>query len=255
MRLEGTRAAITGASSGIGRRMAVEFAEEGADVAIGDIREDPKDEGKRPTAEAVEARGRDALFREVDVADQAACAAFVDEAADAFGGLDILVNNAGAFPRSARGKTVEELSAEEWRRIIDVNLTGVYNCSKFAIDHLRASPAGRVINVASKIGLVGHPASPAYGSAKAGVVLLTKQMAIDFAPEAVTVNAICPGVIETGTKQFRFELKGDRMRENTPLPFLGEPRDIARAAVFLASEDGRFITGHSLVVDGGWTAR
>ena len=255
MRLDGKRAVITGASSGIGRRIAIQFAEEGADVAIGDVRERPKEEGEPPTAEAVRNRGRDAVFREVDVADQAQCEAFVETAAEEFDGIDVLVNNAGTFLDSARGKTLEELSLEEWNRMLAINLTGVYNCAKFAMPYVRESDGGRVINIASKMGLVGHPTIHAYGAAKGGVVLLTRAMAIDYAPDSVTVNAICPGIIETGNKPHRFEIKGDRMEANTPLPFFGEPRDVAHAAVFLASEEARFVTGQALAVDGGWTAR
>lgn len=255
MRLEDTRAVITGGSSGIGRQMAIDFAEEGADVAIGDIREEPKGDETVPTAELVAERGREAFFYEVDVADQAQCERLVEQAAAELGGIDVFVNNAGLFLDSARGKTVEALTLEEWSRMIDINLTSVYSCSKFAIPHLRESDQPRLINIASKMGLVGHPAIPAYGSAKAGVVLLTKAMAIDYAPEAITVNAICPGVIKTGTKLHRFEQKGDRMVENTPLPYLGEPADIARTAVFLASADAKFITGQAIAVDGGWTAQ
>lgn len=255
MQLENRNAVITGGASGIGRRMAIEFSKEGANVAVGDIREDPKGDEETPTAELLRDRGATAHFYEVDVADHAACEALVESAAADLGGIDVFVNNAGLFLDSARGKTVEALSLEEWSRMIDINLTSVYSCSKFAVPHLRESEAPRLINVASKMGLVGHPAIPAYGSAKAGVILLTKGMAIDFAEDAITVNAICPGIIKTGTKLHRFDLKGDRMATNTPLPYFGEPLDIARTAVFLASDDAKFITGQAIAVDGGWTAQ
>lgn len=255
MDLTDRAAVITGGAQGIGRHVAIEFADRGADVAIGDVRETPKGDADTPTVELVRDRGRDAVFRETDVTQQADCERLVDTAVDRFGGVDVLVNNAGAFPMAARGKTVEELSEEHWDEIVDVNLKSVYNCTKSAIPHVRESDAGRVVNVASKMGLVGHAAAPAYSAAKGGIVTLTKQMAVDYAADAVTVNVICPGVVVTGTKGYRFDQKGDRMQENTPLPYLGEPEDIANAAAYLASEGGRFITGHALVVDGGWTAQ
>ncbi|MGM0590440.1 MAG: SDR family NAD(P)-dependent oxidoreductase [Halobacteriota archaeon] len=254
MRLEDTVVVVTGGSSGIGRQIGLECAREGADVAIGDVTEESKNEGAGPTAEAVRELGREAVFRQVDVSDQAQCEAFVEAAAEELGGIDVLVNNAGAFPQSMREKTVEELSAEEWETLIGINLDGAYNCSKFAMPHIRESDRGRVVNIASKLGIVGHKQAPAYTAAKGGVISLTKQMAVDYADEAITVNVICPGIIETGTKQYRLEQKGERMKRNTLLPYFGSPDDIARATVFLASEDGRFITGHSLVIDGGWTA-
>jgi NAD(P)-dependent dehydrogenase (short-subunit alcohol dehydrogenase family) len=254
MGLNGKTAIITGGAQGIGRETARTLAAEGVNVSIGDINQEPKGGGV-PTHEVIKEQGQDSLFRETDVSNADDCRRLVEDTVDAFGSVDILVNNAGLFPSEARGKTVAELSVDEWRQIIEINLDGAFNCSKFAIPHIVESDAGRVINVSSKMCMVGHPESSAYSSAKGGIITLTKQMAIDFAPDAVTVNAICPGIIETGTKQYRFDQKGDRMREQTPLPYLGTAEDIANAARFLASPDARFITGHALVVDGGWTAQ
>lgn len=255
MTLADNVAVVTGGASGLGRAIAVELAERGADVAIGDVREAPKGDDRGPTADLVRERGREAIYVETDVSEQTDCRALVDATVDRFGGIDVLVNNAGAFPEDARQKTVEELEEAYWDEIVDVNLKSVYNCTKAAMPHVKASDAGRVVNVASKMGLVGHKAAPAYSAAKGGIVTLTKQMAVDYAPDGVTVNVICPGVIVTGTKSYRFDQKGDRMERNTPLPYLGEPRDIANAAAFLAGKGGRFVTGHALVVDGGWTAQ
>ncbi|MGM0590118.1 MAG: SDR family NAD(P)-dependent oxidoreductase [Halobacteriota archaeon] len=254
MKLENRTAVVTGGASGIGRAIAIAFAEEGANVAIGDIQRLPKN-SDTSTVEKIEEAGSNAIFVETNVARQDDCRALVEAAADAFGGVDVLVNNAGGFPPESRGKNIAELPEDEWDNIIDVNLKGAYNCCHCALPYIEESSAGRIINVASKMGLVGHPNAPAYSAAKGAVVNLTRQVAIDYADESVTVNTLTPGIIVTGTKGYRFEDKADRMRDNTPLPFLGESEDIAGAAVYLASEEARFVTGHNLVVDGGWTAQ
>jgi NAD(P)-dependent dehydrogenase (short-subunit alcohol dehydrogenase family) len=254
MRLSGRTALVTGGSSGIGRAIALAFADAGASVAIGDLKRSPKS-AETPTAEAIREDGGDAIFRETDVRDADDCASLVDATADQLGGIDIVVNNAGGFPPESRGKTIAELSVDEWDAIIEVNLTGVRNCTSPAVEFLNESDAGRVINIASKMGLVGHPEAPAYAAAKGGIISLTKQLAIEYAPDEITVNSISPGIIVTDTKGYRFDQKGTRMQENTPLPYLGTPEDVAQAGLFLASDSGRFVTGHDLVVDGGWTAQ
>lgn len=254
MDLEGKTAVVTGGRQGIGKTTAIELAKQGATVAIGDIEEEPKSGGKT-TVEEITELGRNGLFVRTDVTDTDNCERLISRTIDEFGGIDILVNNAGAFPQESRGKRIDQLEPDEWDTIIDINLTGVYNCSHAALSHLSESDAGRVVNISSKMGLVGHKESPAYSAAKGGVVTLSKQMAIDFASDAVTVNTVCPGIILTGTKRYRMEQKGDRMKANTPLPYLGKPIDIARAVAFLASDGGRFITGQTLTIDGGWTAQ
>jgi NAD(P)-dependent dehydrogenase (short-subunit alcohol dehydrogenase family) len=254
MQLPGKTAIITGGSSGIGRAIALTLAEAGASVGVGDLKRSPKSAAV-PTAEKIREDGGDAIFRETDVRDADDCTTLVEATTDQLGGLDIVVNNAGGFPPEARGKTIADLSADEWESIIEVNLTGVRNCTSPAVESLKESDAGRIINIASKMGVVGHQEAPAYAAAKGGIISLTKQLAIDHAPEAITVNSISPGIIVTDTKEYRFDKKGDRMRENTPLPYLGKPEDVAQSALFLASDSGRFVTGHNLVIDGGWTAK
>jgi len=262
MRLENRSAVVTGGSSGIGRAIALELAREGADVAVGDVRETPVDVGaSKTTVQRVRDIGRNALFRETDVIDGDDVEGLVDETADAFGGLDILVNNAGI----GRSGSVADLSTDDWDAVIEVNLSGVFRCSKAALPHLIESDHGRIINIASQLGLVGYPDSPAYCASKGGVVNLTRQMAIDYSDAGVTVNAICPGPVKTSMTRTADadevesweddEQRRDFYLDRILMDFLAEPEDIGRAAVFVASEDARFMTGHNLVIDGGYLAR
>lgn len=258
MQLSDTVAIVTGAAGGVGRGIALALAQEGADVAICDVREFPDQEADvRSTADLVRETGQKGLFRRADVTDEAAVEAFVAETVEEFGGLDVVVNNAGILPKEAREQTADELDTSLWTNIIDVNLTGMFHCVKHGIPCLRESDRPRIINIASQLGLVGHPTAPAYCASKGGVINFTRQLAVDYGPENIPVNAICPGFIDTETKKYRLE--DDETREmyesNTLLPFFGEPLDIGRGAVFLASDDARFMTGQCLVIDGGWTAR
>jgi len=253
MRLDGARALVTGGASGIGRGIALELAEAGADVAVGDLREEPlMDFKETPTHERVEELGREGLFYEADVSEEAEARALVEATAETFGGLDIMVNNAGT---NIEG-TVEQQSYEDWREVMSVNLDGVFLCSKYAIPHLRESDRGRVINVSSQVAFVAWPRNAAYDASKAAVSHLTRQMAIDLSPDGVTVNAVCPGPIKTKKMKESladFEIK-NRYDEKVLTPFVGEPEDIGKAAVYLCSDAGRYVNGHNLVVDGGWLA-
>lgn len=255
---------VTGAASGIGRGIALALAEAGADIVVADV--DPRpadgrgaderpaaDDEREPTTDLVERAGADAAFVETDVTDADAVEDLVAATVDAFGGLDVLVNNAGV----SHDGTIEETPEAEWRRVLDVNLTGVYHCTRAAMPHLRESEAARVINIASQLGHVGVPRRPAYCASKGGVVNLTRQLALDYADVPVLVNAICPGVVRTPLTE---DLLADpasrkRLERMTPLPYFGDPADVGALAAFLASESARFITGQSFVVDGGYLAR
>jgi len=260
MQLEDRAAIVTGGSSGIGRSIALEFAREGADVCVADVRHDPKDvEETEPTAEKAADLPGEAIFRETDVTDPGSVQSTVADAADAFGGLDVLVNNAGI----ARDGMVHEASEDDWHDVVEVNLSGAYRCAKAAMPHIRESEHGRVINVASQMGFVGFGESAAYCASKGGLVNLTRQMAVDYSPEGVTVNGICPGPIKTSMTRdesndaawYEDESKLDQYEEMVLTPTIGQPEDIGRAAVFVASEDARFMTGHNLVIDGGYVAK
>ena len=255
MVLQGRTAVVTGASSGIGRGICVEFAREGANVVVADIQEAPKrgkyheQETVTPTAEEVENLGAKALFVQTDVADDGAVATLMAAAADEFGGIDIVVNNAGIFTLGDS----QELPVAEWERIMGVNLKSNFLTTRYALPHIRKSAAGRIINIAS-VHAFGGGGGPAYAPAKAAVVNLTRDTAVEVGADNITVNAICPGYIETAIQDYLTQEQIDGAREKTPLPRFGTPRDIGRACVFLASDDAAWITGVALPVDGGWLA-
>lgn len=251
--LENKTAIVTGGASGNGRAIALELAKAGVDVAIGDVQEEPKlEKHTETTAEAVRAHGRDAIFREIDVSKGEEAKALIEATLDELGEPNILVNNAGIFPSGA----IDEISPADWDRTFDVNLKGIYHCSKYAIPYLREQNHARIINLSSQLGLVGLAESSAYCASKGGIANLTRQMAIDYADDRITVNAVNPGVIRTSMTKPQLEDPEQRadIEENTLLPYLGEPEDVGQAAVFLASEWANYVTGHCLVVDGGWTA-
>jgi NAD(P)-dependent dehydrogenase (short-subunit alcohol dehydrogenase family) len=262
MELEKRTALVTGGSSGIGRAIALEFAREGANVAVGDVRESPKDVGESiATADRIREIGPEALYRETDVTDPDQVDRLVAETVETFGGLDILVNNAGI----SRDGRVHDTSEQDWQDIVDVNLSGAFRCAKAAMPHLLESEHGRVINVASQMGFVGMPESAAYCATKGGMVNLTRQMALDYSGDGVTVNGICPGPIKTSMSRegsaddpkawYEDEDELAHYEEQVLTPAIGEPEDVGRAAVFVASDDARFMTGHNLVIDGGYVAK
>jgi NAD(P)-dependent dehydrogenase (short-subunit alcohol dehydrogenase family) len=250
MDLDNRTAVVTGAATGIGRAVAVELAKKGANVVVGDVTEDPtlEWEGDRTTVERVKAIGPAAQFVETDVSDPNDAAVLVDSAASEFGGIDILVNNAGVTTDGA----VDETSLEEWRRIQSVNVDGIYHCSRAAVPHLRENDSGRIINVASQRGLLGGATDrkAAYCASKGAAVQLSRQMAVDYGPDSITVNAICPGPVESNMTDLAEEEAF--IRDNIVTPYIGRPDDIGHVAAFLASDEARYITGHALVVDGGY---
>lgn len=246
---------VTGASSGIGRGIALRFAEEGADVVIADVQEEPKageyfdTDVTTPTAAVIsEEHGREARYVETNVSNPESVRAMIDETVDEFGGIDVLVNNAGiVVPGDS-----QELSVEEWRDVVSVNLDGEFYCAKFAIPHLKES-RGDIVNVAS-VHAVDGGAGPPYASSKAGVVNLTKDLAVELGNAGVRVNAVCPGPIATPMQDIWSEEALAAQEEAVLVDRFGEPEDIANAAVFLASDEASFIQGEALFVDGGWTA-
>ena len=237
---------VTGAGSGIGRAAALAFAAEEADVAAYDISTAACEE----TAGLVRAAGGTALALTGDVADPVDVQLAVAEAVKRFGGLDVLFNNAGIAAR----ERVTEQDEATWDEVLRINLRGVYVCSKYAIPHLRR-PGGAVVNTASVVGLVGVRNRAAYATSKGAIVTLTKNMALDYAAEGVRVNAVCPGFVRTGlTKSLFADPERERaITDMHPLGRLADAEDIARAVMFLASDDARMITGQALAVDGGFT--
>jgi len=249
--LEGRVALVTGAASGIGRAIAARFVAEGAATLLADVNE----AAGMTAAEETRRQGGRTRFVHVDVRCAADCARAVDGALAAFGALHILVNCAGVIRRS----TVTELSEADWDLVMDVNAKSVFLMSRAAIPRL-AVVRGTIVNIASGWGLAAGPRAAAYCASKAAVVLLTKAMAIDHGPQGIRVNCICPG--DTDTPMLRSEarqigqLEAEFLAEaaRRPLRRIGRPEEIAGAAVFLASDAARFITGTTLVVDGGGLA-
>lgn len=191
-----------------------------------------------------------AIFERTDVTDDADVESTIEAAIDRYGGIDVLVNSAGVTGQGA----VHEVSEAEWDRIHDVNVKGVVRCSKHAISHLRESDQPRIVNISSQRGMRGGATTEkaAYVSSKGAVTNLTRQMALDYGPEGIAVNAICPGPIESGMTPIETEADRERLLDGILTPFVGVPEDIAPAAVLLASDGGRYIHGHNLVIDGGY---
>jgi meso-butanediol dehydrogenase/(S,S)-butanediol dehydrogenase/diacetyl reductase len=249
MRFKDQGVLVTGGASGIGEKVACAFGREGAVVAIGD--RDAK--GAERVAEAVRKEGGRAHAFELDVTDQKAVAAFVTRAGDRLGRLDVLVNSAGVREIAS----VLELSLEEWNRVIGINLTGTFLCSQaFARAVIAKGNKAAIVNLASTLGVVAAPDRPAYTASKHAVVGLTKEMGMEFGERGIRVNAVGPGVIRTPLTERYFQdaEQAQRIRDLHSLARWGEPDEIAKAILFLASDDASFCTGTTLIVDGGWTA-
>jgi glucose 1-dehydrogenase len=254
--LAGKIAIVTGASSGIGRAIARSFASEGAAVVIADIAADPL-EGGEPTARLIQRAGGTVSFETTDVGNWDDIDRLVGTTVARHGRLDVMVNNAAIYS----GTALLETSAAQWEQVLRVNLTGMFNGCKRAIQQMilqepRNEVRGRLINLGSQQGIVTSPRDAPYGVSKAGAIYLTKQIAVDYAKDLIVCNCISPGKIVTGRPGLPMDpALLDNARRRTPWPRLGEPQDIANAAVFLASDRATYMTGSNLVVDGGWLAR
>ncbi len=252
MRLAGKVAIVTGGGSGIGRATALLFAQEGARVVVADY----APEGGQETVRMIQQHGGEALFVESDVSNAEDMQRLVQTTVDAYGRIDILVNNAAVtIPAS-----VVDATEEVWDKTMEIDLKGVFLLSKYAIPHMINGGGGSVINMASMCGLVASPNQAPYSAAKGGVVALTRQMAIDYARYNIRVNGIAPS--EVRTPMFLGfinhapdpEKKMQELVARIPMGRVAEPEEIARAALFLASDESSYITGVTLPVDGGLTA-
>ena len=253
--LAGRVAIVTGAASGIGRAIALAFASEGALVVVADTREQPI-EGGEPTVAQIRRAGGQALFWPTDVSRWADIDRLVAETVRMHGRLDIMVNNAAIYT----GTRLTDTTEAQWNQVMAVNLTGMFfGCKRAVQQMLTQQPVGeargRIVNISSQHGMIAAPRDCAYGVSKAGAVYITRQIAVDFARDLIICNAVAPGKIITGKASADSDpARLDYARGRTPWPRLGEPKDVAGAALFLASDMASYITGHNLMVDGGWMA-
>jgi NAD(P)-dependent dehydrogenase (short-subunit alcohol dehydrogenase family) len=251
-RLNGKVALVTGGGSGIGRASALAFAREGARVVVADVNV----EGGQATAQAITSSGLDAIFVRADVTRTADVKAMIDKTIEAYGQLDCALNNAGI--EGSVGVSIADYAEDDWDRVIDINLKGVWLCMKYEISRMLESGGGTIVNTASIAGLVGGTFGSAYFASKHGVVGLTKAAAVEYGQANIRVNAVCPGVIQTEMAE---RLMQDKQEVETavtslhPMGRLGTPEEIAETVVWLSSSEASFVTGQALAVDGGYVAQ
>lgn len=256
MRLKDKVAVITGATSGIGRAAAILFAREGAKVVVVGRREAAGEE----TVRRIKAMGGESIFVRADISKADEIKTMVDQTVQTYRKIDILFNNAGILPDASK-KELIDLSEEVWDQVMEVNVKGVFLTSKYVIPEMVKTGGGSIINTSSNVGHIAMKNRSVYVTSKGGVTLLTKAMALDYAPYNIRVNCVCPALVETEmaseflkTARKDEKLWGEIMSK-IPLGRVGTPEDVAYAALFLASDESSWITGSSLMVDGGYTAQ
>ncbi|HHY46216.1 MAG TPA: SDR family oxidoreductase [Firmicutes bacterium] len=253
MGFNGKTVIVTGAGLGIGRATAMLFGRQGAKVAVFDV--NPADGGE--TVRLVKEAGGEAQFFEVDISDESSVEDAVGRVEQVYGRVDILVNNAGVYTKG----NLLDTSLADWQRVLAVNLTGAFLCSKSCASRMVRQGGGVIVNVASEAGLVGIKGQVAYNVSKAGVIALTRSSAVDFAEFGIRVNCVCPGTTETSLVQNALKKEADpvaarrALESCRPANRLGRPEEIAAAIAFLASDDVAYATGSVLSVDGGYTAQ
>lgn len=247
MRLKDKVAIVTGGSSGIGEYTVREMVNEGARVLIADV----NDEAGEKLASELNTKQKNAIYQHVDVSNEKDIIKMVETAENEFGKLDIIFSNAGIGDMSP----TTELTYEDWRKVISVNLDGVFLSAKHAIKAIKKTGGGSIINCSSILGNVGQADTAAYTAAKGGVTNMTRALAVEYAKDNIRVNAVCPGYVETPIlNNLQPEMKKALVSLH-PIGRLGRPEEIAKAVVFLASDDASFVTGINMLVDGGYTAQ
>ncbi|MGH7277916.1 MAG: 3-oxoacyl-[acyl-carrier-protein] reductase [Candidatus Rokuibacteriota bacterium] len=244
MKLNGRTALVTGGSRGIGRSIAIALADEGADVAVNYVSSEPR---ARDVVEHIGKMGRRAILAQADVGDYPDTFRMAQDVLREFGHLDILVNNAGINS----DKTFVKMDHASWRKVLGINLDGVFNCTKVFIDQMLKQNYGRVVNITSVIGQIGNFGQANYAASKAGVAAFTKSLAKELAGKGVTVNAVAPGFIETEMIESIPEKVRQKLLEQIPLKRFGTVEEVARAVVYIVSADGDYITGAEVSINGG----
>ena len=245
MKLKDRISLITGAARGIGREIALNFAREGSDVAVCDV----DLESVQNTQKEIEGLGRRALSFKVDVTNLGQIDEMVNLILDKFSKIDILVNNAGI----TKDNLILRMSEQDWDRVLSVNLKGAFNCIKVVSRQMVKSRYGKIVNVASIIGMIGNAGQVNYAASKGGLIALTKSLAKELAPRNINVNAVAPGFIDTPMTAKLPEDYKKQMLDNIPLGKFGSPENVARACLFLASSESDYMTGQVIVIDGGMT--
>ena len=252
-RVEGKVALVTGGASGIGRATALSFAREGAKLVIADRHE----EGGHQTVHMITENGGEAIFVQTDVTQATAVEALISKAVETYGRLDCAHNNAGVTQRAY--PSTAEYPEDDWHRVLAVNLTGVWLCMKYEIPQMLQQGGGVIVNTASVAGLVGLAGRSAYVASKHGVVGITRTAALEYAQQGIRVNCVCPGYIRTPMVEYVLQHAGGQMEAQMvarePIGRLGTPEEIAETVVWLCSDAASFVTGHTMTVDGGYTAQ
>jgi 3-oxoacyl-[acyl-carrier protein] reductase len=243
MKLENKVAIITGAGSGIGRESALLFAKEGAKVVVADVNE----KGGEETAAQIKTNGGESFFFKLDVTNREQSKNMVKTTMEKYGRIDILINNAGI----TQDALVAKMTEEQWDRVIDINLTGVFNCTQAVVEVMMTQGKGAIVNTSSIVGVNGNVGQVNYAATKAGLIGMTKTLAKELGRKGIRVNAVAPGFISTPMTAAVPDKILEQMKEKTPLKRLGEPKDLANAYLYLASEEANFINGAVLAVDGG----
>ena len=244
MKLTGRTALVTGGSRGIGRAIALALAEEGADVAVNFV---SSEGAAREVLAQIEKTGRHGLLAQADVSDFPDTFRMAQNVIKEFGHLDLLINNAGINS----DKTFVKMDHASWRRVLSINLDGVFNCTKVFVDQMLKQNYGRVVNITSVIGQIGNFGQANYAASKAGVAAFTKSLAKELAGKGVTVNAVAPGFIETEMVDNIPEKVKNRLLDQIPLKRFGSAEEVARAVVYIVSSDGDYITGAEVSINGG----
>ena len=241
--LKGKNAFVTGATRGIGREIALTLADAGANISLGATNE----ELLHKVAKEIDVKNVKTAIHKIDVSDYTSVEKAVDATYEKFGSIDILVSNAGI----TRDNIILRLKDEDWDRVLDVNLKGTFNCIKAVTKYMMKQRSGKIINISSVSGIIGNAGQANYASSKAAIIALTKTAAREFASRNININTVAPGFITTDMTMAMDEKTRNSVVENIPLKRFGEPKDIANTVLFLASDLANYITGQTIIVDGG----